>query len=106
MVKIHSLGLLRVPNFFWNQLAQPRIDLDIGKFQFLVNVVEVLTVKENKDVALGKKSIFEVGTEAFIASFYWTRRSLLILKSLAPLNLLFSVDFILLFLTHPTFLSK
>ena len=106
MVKIHSLGLLRVPNFFWNQLAQSRIDLDIGKFQFLVNVVEVLTVKENKNVALGKKSIFEVGTEAFIASFYWTRRSLLILKSLAPLNLLFSVDFILLFLTHSTFLSK
>ena len=57
-------------------------------------------------MAFWELSVFEVVTEAFIADSYWTRRPLLVLKGLKPLNLLFLFDFILLFLTCPALLCK
>ena len=78
VIKVHSLCLLRLPNFLWDQFAQSSVNLDIGKFQFLVNLVKVLPVYDDKDVAFWELSVFEVVTEAFIAGSYWTRRPLLV----------------------------
>ena len=88
MVEILALSLLRVPNLLRNSLAEPRIDLDISELQFLVNVAEVLTVEDGKDVALGEEPLAEETIEALIAIPQRTCRSLCRLKTLDPFELL------------------
>lgn len=78
MVKVHTLGRRRLPNLLRNQLAQFRVDLDVGKLQFLVDSVNILTIDDHEDVPLGECSLRKVVLEAFIARAKRTLQPLLV----------------------------
>lgn len=61
------MSLLGIPNFLWDRLAQSSIDLDVGEFQFLVDLGKVLTVKDDKNVSLWENTLAEVAIESLIS---------------------------------------
>lgn len=67
MVQILALSLLGVPNFLWDRLAESSIDFDVGEFQFLVDLGQVLAVEDDKDVSLWEHSFAEVVIESLIS---------------------------------------
>ena len=52
MVEVFRLGLLGVPDLLWDRLAKASVNLDVRKLQLLVDIAEVLTVENDKDVPL------------------------------------------------------
>lgn len=61
------MSLLGIPNFLRDRLAESSIDLDVGEFQFLVDLGKVLTVKDDKDVSLWENTLAEVAIESLIS---------------------------------------
>ena len=67
MVQVFRLGLLRVPDLLRNRLAHPCINFDVRKFHFLVDIVQVLAVKNDENMPLREYSLAEVVLESLIS---------------------------------------
>ena len=106
VIQVFGLRLLRVPDLLRDRLAQPRVDLNVREFHLLVDVVEVLAVKDGENVPLGEHSIAEVVLEPPVSGAQRALRALVALEALDPLDLFLALDLLVEFLTLATFFSQ
>lgn len=67
MVHVHTLSLLGIPDLLRNCLAKACVDFEVRKFQLLIDLIEVLAIKNHEDVSLGKHPLLELVVE-FVVS--------------------------------------
>ena len=86
-----SLGLLRIPDLLRNRATHLVVHFDVGELQLLVDLIQVLSVKNHKQVPLREQTLFEVAIELFVSGSEWTLWPLLIFETLNPLDLLLAL---------------
>ena len=91
MVQVHPLGLLRIPDLLRNRATHLVVYLDVGELQLLVDLIQVLSIKNHKQVPLREQTLFEVAIELFVSGSEWTLWPLLIFETLNPLDLLLAL---------------
>ena len=91
MVQVHPLGLLRIPDLLRNRATHLVVHFDVGELQLLVDLIQVLSVKDHKQVPLREQTLFEVAIELFVSGSEWTLWPLLIFETLNPLDLLLAL---------------
>ena len=87
-------------------LAESRIHLDVRKLQFFAYLVKILSVKDDKDVALREQALAKLGVEAHIPGPQRACSSLLTLEALDPFDLLLPLRLLVSFLPCSTFLRQ
>lgn len=67
MVHVHTLSLLGIPDLLRNCLAKACVDFKVSKLQLLIDLIEVLAIKNNEDVSLGKYPLLELVVEFLVS---------------------------------------